>query len=74
MLQVTNMVSTMQMLGIFFKYSSKRERKVEQTITEIATESLWNRLSQKLLLNHSKRNSNDCVKNVGWKGTHHLQI
>ena len=40
MLQDTNMVSTMQMLGIFFKYSSKRERKVEQSITEIATESL----------------------------------
>ena len=34
------MVGTMQMLGIFFKYSSKRERKLEQSITEIATESL----------------------------------
>ena len=35
-----NMFSTMQMLGIFFKYSSKRQRKLEQSITEIATESL----------------------------------
>ena len=35
-----NMVSTMQMLGIFFKYSSKCQRKLEQSITEIATESL----------------------------------
>ena len=28
------------MLGIFFKYSPKRQRKLEQSITEIATESL----------------------------------
>ena len=33
-----NMVSTMLML--FFKYSPKRQRKLEQPITEIATESL----------------------------------
>ena len=39
-LQVMNMVSTMQMLGIFFKYSPKCQRKLEQSITEIATESL----------------------------------
>ena len=39
-LQVMNMVSTMQMLGTFFKYSQKRQRKLEQSITEIATESL----------------------------------
>ena len=35
-----NMVSMMQMLGILFKYSPKRQRKLEQSITEIATESL----------------------------------
>ena len=35
-----NMVSTMQMLGILFKYSPKRQPKLEQSITEIATESL----------------------------------
>ena len=28
------------MLGIFLKYSPKRQRKLEQSITEIATESL----------------------------------
>ena len=39
-LQVMNRVSTMQMLDIFFKYSPKRQRKLEQSITEIATESL----------------------------------
>ena len=39
-LQVMNMVSTMQMLGIFFKYSPKRQRKLEQSVTEIATKSL----------------------------------
>ena len=38
-LQVMNMV-TMQMLDIFFKYSSKRQRKLEQFIKKIATESL----------------------------------
>ena len=39
-LQVMNMVSAMQMLGIFYKYSPKRQRKLEQSIAEIATESL----------------------------------
>ena len=39
-LQVMNMVSAIQMLGIFFKYSPKRQQKLEQSITEIATESL----------------------------------
>ena len=39
-LQVMNMVSTMQMLGIFFKYSPKCQQKLEQSITEIATELL----------------------------------
>ena len=39
-LQVMNMVSTMKMLGIFFKYSPKCQRKLEQSITEIATESI----------------------------------
>ena len=34
----------------------------------------WNNLLQKLLLNHFKRKSNHCVKQVGWKGTQHLQI
>ena len=38
------MVSTMQMLGIFFKYSGKRQRKLEQSITENATESLNNKV------------------------------
>ena len=38
-LQVMNMV-TMQMLDIFFKYFPKRQRKLEQFITKIATESL----------------------------------
>ena len=37
-LQVMNMVNAMQMLGIFFKYSPKCQRKLEQSITEIATE------------------------------------
>ena len=44
-LQVMNMFSTMQMLGIFFKYSSKRQRNNEN----------WNSLLQKLLLNHLKK-------------------
>ena len=35
-----NMVSAMQILGIFFKHSPKRQRKLEQSITEIATKSL----------------------------------
>ena len=35
-----NMVSTMQMLRIFFKHSPRRQRKLKQSITEIATESL----------------------------------
>ena len=35
-----NMVSMMQMLGIFFKYSPKPQRKLERSITKIATESL----------------------------------
>ena len=35
-----NMVSTMQMLGLLFKYSPKRQRKLEQSIKEIAIESL----------------------------------
>ena len=39
-LQVMNMVSTMKMLGIFFKYSPKCQRKLEQSITETATESI----------------------------------
>ena len=30
----------MQMLGIFFKYSPRCQRKLEQSITEIATESI----------------------------------
>ena len=30
----------MHMFGIFFKYSPKRQRKLEQSITEIAAESL----------------------------------
>ena len=32
--QVFNMVSTMQVLGIFFKYSPKRQRKLEEAIAE----------------------------------------
>ena len=43
-LQVMNMISTMQMFGIFSKYSPKRQRKLEQSITEIATESLKNKV------------------------------
>ena len=34
-----NMVSTIKMLGIFFKYSPKCQQKLKQSITEIATES-----------------------------------
>ena len=34
-----NMVNTMKMVGMLFKYSLKRQRKLEQSITEIATES-----------------------------------
>ena len=39
-----NLVSTMQMLGIFFKYSPKRQRKLEQSITKIVTGSLKNKV------------------------------
>ena len=60
-LQVMNMVSTMQMLGIFLS--------THQNVSEN-----WNNLLQKLLLNHLKRKSNHCVKHVGWKGTQHLQV
>ena len=34
-----NVVSVMQMMGIFFKYSPKRQQKLKQSITEVATES-----------------------------------
>ena len=36
--QVFNMISTMQVLGIFFKYSPKRQRKLEASISELASE------------------------------------
>ena len=36
--QVFNMVSTMQALGIFFKYSPKRQRKLKQAIAELDKE------------------------------------
>ena len=36
--QVFNMVSTMQALGIFFKYSPKRQRKLEEVIAEAGRE------------------------------------
>ena len=39
-LQAMNMVSTMQMLSIFFKYSPKLQQKLEQPIRVIASESL----------------------------------
>ena len=60
-MQVMNMVSMMQMLGIFFN--------IHQNLNEN-----WNGLLQKLLLNHLKRKSNHCVKHVGLKDTQHLQI
>ena len=37
--QVMNVVSVMQTVGIFFKYSPKRQQKLKQSITEVATES-----------------------------------
>ena len=39
-LQIMNMVSVMEILVIFFKYSPKYQRKLKQSNTEIATELL----------------------------------
>ena len=39
-LQIINMVSTMEILGTFLKYSPKHQRKLEQSNTEIVTELL----------------------------------
>ena len=39
-LQIMNMVSAMEILVIFFKYSPKYQRKLKQSNTEIATELL----------------------------------
>ena len=33
--QIYNMISTMQALGIFFKYSPKRQRKLEASIADV---------------------------------------
>ena len=63
-LQVMSMVSTMQMLGISFKYSPKRQRKLEQSITKTATESLKKKFKPLC----------ETVNHVGWKDTQHLQI
>ena len=41
--QVFNMVSTIQALGIFFKYSSKRRRKLEEAIAEADKEGCLKR-------------------------------
>ena len=36
-LQVVNLVSTMQLLSVFFKYSPKRHRKLENFISQVAS-------------------------------------
>ena len=58
-LQVMNIVSTMQMLRTFLS----APRNVNKN---------WKNLLQKLLLNHLKRKSNYCLKHIGWRRTGHL--